>query len=331
MYMDAIAAAAEAAPVEIKPAERVPGLVLHVDGDYLAYYASGNDETEPGMARINALGYIEAFRACVGADKIVVHNTAKGCHKGERYLAATVKPYQGQRDTGRKPKNHGYLQNFLMDYTGDVFQPKTWATREADDGIGACALFAVGRKPDYIAIATADKDLRMLPGAHINWRNRTVTRVPPGAYEVIGTDGKLYGLKWFWMQMLMGDAADNCPGLEQYRTVGKGGFQWKRCGEKTAASLLDDCPTNDDACRQVIDLYRYGYEEQGEDFAMDRFVEQAALLWMRTDRDAHLLDFAKHEGPSRINVNFNDRVWAAVDRLAARVESARKQINSFGG
>lgn len=330
MYMDQIAAAAEATPVVIAPAPRVPGLVLHVDGDYLAYFAAGNDDTDAGWARTNALSMIEAFRAVSGADKVVVHTTAKGCHKGERYLAASVKPYQGQRDSGRKPKNHGYLQDFLMDYSGDVFTAKTWATREADDGIGACALYAVGRKPDYIAIATADKDLRMLPGLHIDWRSRSVTRVLPGCYVTIGKNEKLYGLKWFWQQMLEGDTADHIPGLEYTWVEGKSGKKLARCGPKTAEQMLAGTTTSEEAGRIVLDAYLAGYNSTRE-FALDRFVEQAALLWMRTDANATLTDFAHHNGPSRINHHFCKDVMAAVTRLEERVASARKQINSFGG
>lgn len=332
MYMDQIAAAAEAAPVVIAPATRVPGLVLHVDGDYLAYYASGNDDTDAGWAKTNALSMIEAYRAVSGADKIVVHNTAKGCHKGERYLAASVKPYQGQRDSGRRPKNHGYLQDFLMDYKGDVFTTKTWATREADDGIGACALYAVGRNPNYIAIATADKDLRMLPGLHIDWRSRAVTKVEPGCYITVGTNQKLYGLKWFWLQMLQGDTADHIPGLERYKVTNDDGSfrRFAPCGEKTAEKMLEGTTSSEEASRIVLNEYIKGYPTKLTD-ALDRFVEQACLLWMRTDANATLTDFATHMGPSRINHHFCKDVMAAVTRLEERVASARKQINSFGG
>jgi DNA polymerase-1 len=243
-----------------------------------------------------------------------------------------VKPYQAQRVDGRKPKNHNYLQGFLMDYSGDMFTAKTWATREADDGIGACALYAVGKKPGYIAIATADKDLRMLPGAHINWRQRMVTRVNPGDYDVVGLDGKQYGLKFFWLQMLMGDTADHIPGLEAVRVNNPDGTlkRFANCGEKTAEKLLADCTTNEQAGRKVIDLYLEGYPSSRE-WALDRFVEQACLLWMRTDAHGTLTDFATHNGHSRINHHFCKDVLAAVDRLAERVKSARQQVNSFGG
>jgi hypothetical protein len=331
MFDAAIAAAAAAAPQVAQTVPMVPGLQLHVDGDYLAYYASGNDDTTPGQARQNALDHLDSFRSRVGAETIIVHNTGKGCHKGERYLIATVKPYQAQRAGGRKPKNHAYLQQWLMEYEGPIFRTKTWATREADDGIAACSHFGVGRAPGYVAIATADKDMRMLPGLHINWRGGQVTRVNPGDYSVIGEDGKQYGLKWFFLQMLQGDTADNCPGLEHYATFnGDGSFKSnKPVGEKTAEKLLEGAASTQEACAIVIDLYRRSYRNHSSGVADDRFCEQAALMWMRCDNTAAIADFAHHMGHSRINHNFDEDMWAAVKRLEDRITSARSEINSF--
>lgn len=328
MFDAAINAIAEAAPQIERPVPVTPGLVVHIDGDYLAYYASGNDDTTPGEARNNALDLISHFTSRIGADSAVVHNTAKGCHKGERYLCATVKPYQGQRSSDRRPKNHAYLQDFLQGYEGELFRTKNWSTREADDGIGACAHFAIGKAPGYAGIATADKDMRMLPGAHINWRSGAVTRVMPGDYDVIGEDGKQYGLKWFFIQLLMGDQADNCPGLEKYQDESNG--KLKNCGEKTAEKLLAHCKTTDEACAEVIRLYALGYPDQPLDYAMDRFCEQACLMWMRLDQHAHVTDFAHHTGFSRINNAFDRHVWAAVERLEKRIADARKQIDALG-
>jgi DNA polymerase-1 len=326
MFDAAIAAIAEAQPHRAEVLPMTPGLVAHIDGDYLAYYASGNDETEPGQARQNAIDLIQAFAARIGAESVVVHNTANGCHKGERYLVATVRPYQGQRKGDRKPKNHAYLQDWLQSYEGSLFLAKNWTSREADDGIAACAHFAIGKSPGYAGIATRDKDLRMLPGLHVNWMTRQVTRVEPGDYEVIGEDGKLYGLKWFFAQMLMGDDADHCPGLERYLD----GDRFKPCGEKTALKLLAGCASTEDACRAVMQLYRDGYRESGATYADDRFCEQAALLWMRLGNEAPVADFARHAGFSRINHAFDPALWAAVERLEERVSNSRKQIDAFG-
>lgn len=337
-FADAIAQAAASAPTAPVYPDKVPGLVVHIDGDYLAYYASGNDECEPGMARLNAITLIEDFIARTGASSAVVHNTASGCHKGERYLVATVKPYQGQRKADRKPKNYQYMRDLLLGYEGDLFKSKTWATREADDGIGACSHFAVGnpKQAGYAAIATADKDMRMLPGLHIDWLKKTLTTVRPGEYAVMGDNGKLYGLKWFCMQMLMGDTADNCPGLEFafFSTVPSKPERMQKVGEKTAEKLLAGTATPDDGIAAVIDHYRRGYKGQcsigSTDFADDRFCEQAALMWMRTDGAGSLTDFAHHTGCSKINQSFDQALWDAVERLEKRVKEAREAINNLG-
>ncbi len=351
MYEDAIAAAAAAAPQFEAPTPEVPGLELHVDGDYLAYFASGNDETEPGEARLNANKRIEAFRAKAGATSVVVHNTAPGCQKGERYLIATVKPYQGQRDTGRKPKNHAFLQKYLMEYSGALFRSKTWPTREADDGIAACAHFGVGKQPGYIAIATADKDLRMLPGLHVDWQTRELVRVLPGAYDVVGEPypgrkngaaimkpGKQYGLKFFFMQLLMGDAADNCPGLPERRDYDtRDNPVYKKIGEKGAADLLERMPDVASAAERVCRLYFENYHRtakwpQDRSPALtewaDRLAEQAALMWMRCDLHASITDFADHKGHSVIP--WPSEIYDAAQRLKERVTLARTALNNAG-
>lgn len=331
MFADAIAAAALATPSIPATVPTVPGLGLHIDGDYLAYYASGNDETTQGESRENALNLMDRFKSRVGADHIIMHNTARGCHKGERYLIATVKPYQAQRVGGRKPKNHGYLQEWLQNYDGPIFRAKNWTSREADDGIGACAHHGTSTAHGYIAIATADKDMRMLPGLHISWLKGIVTRVLPGAYDVIGEDGKQYGLKFFFLQMLMGDTADNCPGLEHYATFNPdSSFKAnKACGEKTAAKFLEGCKTTDEAFATVLKLYRTAYRNNGAGVADDRFCEQAALMWMRLDMNAAIGDFARHEGHSTLRHLFDAPLWEAVERMENRVQRARAEINEL--
>jgi len=337
-FAGAIAQAAAEAPSQPVYPAKVPGLVVHIDGDYLAYHASGNDECEPGMARMNAFAAVDRYMSLTGASKAVVHNTASGCHKGERYLAATVKPYQGQRNSGRKPKNYSYLRELLLNYQGDAFQSKTWATREADDGFGACAYFAAGNpaQAGYAALATADKDMRMLPGLHVDWTKHCLTIVKPGEYEVIGPNEKVYGLKWFWLQMLMGDTADNCPGLEKAHVDLKGGNNVKfiAVGEKTAHKLLDGIKDSDTACQKVIELYRGGYFFYGSDgchsdYADDRFVEQACLMWMRTGPKANVLDFAEHKGPGHFLHLFDQPMWDACERLDKRVKDARATLNNI--
>lgn len=316
----------------------VPGLVVHVDGDYMAYYASGNDDCTQADARTNVLNIVASAMRASGAESAVMHNTASGANKGERYSIATVKPYQGQRDSERKPKNYRFLREYLLNYNGDAFKTKTWVNREADDGIGVCSHHAItGTPAGYAAIFTRDKDMQMLPGLHVDWLTRDTVKVEPGQFEVVwkperakeGTE-RVYGLKWFWLQMLMGDAADHIPGLESFCTLdAKGKPCIRKMGKVTAMEMLEDCYDNTQAYRIVSDLYVNYYQRDGAPHGTwaDRFCEQAALLWMRTDAKASVGDFARHTGHSKISDEFCSQTWEAVQRLETRVRNARQQVN----
>lgn len=339
--------AAEAAPQARDDVPMVPGLVMHLDGDMVCYSCAGNDDTTPGEARMNALALIEKLRARSGAENTVVHMTAPGSHKGERYLVATVKPYQGQRSGSRRPKNHAYLQDWLMGYTGPAFRIKVWKTREADDGIAACAYHAA-RTPGvgYIVIATADKDMRMLPGLHIDWKSHKLVRVMPGDFEIYGEpndkgERKLYGTKFFWMQMLMGDTADNIPGLPKYCAKdARGNDCFKPMGEKTAEKFLERCKNNAAAFSEVYGLYCEYYKTKHIDDHSDdvqisyyqadqMFCEQAALLWMRTDTNATINNFCTHKGPGCISEAFPDELRVAAAMLIKRVEKLRNEASAL--
>lgn len=292
-------------------------LTIHVDGDYLAYFCSGNDDTEPGIARMNVLRKLEAGRAIVGASKIVVHLTMSGSHKGYRYHVATVKPYQAQRSGSRRPKNWEFLRAFLETYQGDVFTVKLWKDREADDGIAFVAHNSVLLyKQPLAAIYTADKDMRMLPGLHVDWNTYQVVEVPKGVYDIKRSpDGLQYGLKWFWLQMLQGDAADHIPGLPLY--------MGKKVGEVTAGKALAAADSHIEAFNVVSRMYAENYGEEWQ----DRFVEQAALLWLRTDHGASVRDFANYlPGLGHPGVS---RVLAAFNRLESRVLEAHAEIESI--
>lgn len=321
-----MARAAEAAPVVREVPPVVPGLAIHVDGDMICYECAGNEEVTPGEARQRALNKIGQLQARSGAETVNVHLTAPGCHKGERYLIATVKGYQSARSGKGKPKNHGYLQDWLSGYVGPAFKVKAWNDREADDGIAACAYYAIGKAPGRIVIATADKDMRMLPGLHVDWKTGELITVAPGAYDVVGpVNGKQYGTKWFWLQMLQGDAADTIPGLPSYIDNGKP----KLLGEKTAEKLLAGCRDNHQAFTEVYGLYCEYYEHLGftQDEADDRFCEQAALLWMRTDLKASVDNFMRHEGPGCISGSFPNELRVAATRMKKRVEALRAEAN----
>ena len=145
------------------PAVIDPEMALHVDGDYCAYYFSGKDETTIAEAKHNLLSALAVVKQLAGAGaQTVIHLTSELSDKGQRYKIATVKPYQGQRDDGRKPKNWQALRFWLENEVKVLgFRVVIWNDREADDGVAAASRYAwqTGKR---IAILSRDKDFRMM-------------------------------------------------------------------------------------------------------------------------------------------------------------------------
>lgn len=277
-FADIEEAAAEVEREEMSDSvqEIVPGRVLHLDGDYAAYFCAGGSETSPSTARMIADQRIDRAARMGGATRAVVHLTHGASNKGKRFDIATVKPYQGQRQ-GHKPKNWRTVREHLELAPYKPWERRVWRDREADDGMGLAS--NCYNPVRYCLIHTRDKDMRMLPGTHLTWVDFLIVHVPLGAYEVIGDDGETYGHKWFWLQMLQGDSADHIPGLEKH--------EGQNCGEVTAAELLAGTRSNRDAFDVVQQGYQSTYGKSWADF----FVEQAGLLWMRRTHSAPIQEF----------------------------------------
>lgn len=319
--------AAEAAPIQAAPLPPVvPGRVLHMDGDLLCYWAGGNEETTVGESRQRAITKINALRDHSGSESVVLHLTAESSTKGDRRLIATVKGYQAQRKSGRRPKNWGYLRHWTEGYEGALFRSKLWATREADDGMALCCTDWFDKSEHepggrcLVALASGDKDLRMVPAFHVNWSTFETTQVDLNAFDVMGTDGLQYGHKWFWLQMLQGDTADNIPGLPFW--------YGKKCGSKTAEAALSS-----ESCNQAaFDSVFAGYEAEYGDTAFERFVEQGLLLWMRRDPAGSIRDFQQFLlAQCIVHVDGTiEAVTAEFDRVEARIKEKYAEAQSLG-
>lgn len=265
-FAAAIAAAAAASTIIDARTPAVDGRVFLIDGDGLAYNCAGNDECDPGQARINAVQRIERGMRKSGANESIILATGRGSHKGHRYAVATVKPYQAQRSGSRRPKNWEYLRTWVESHP----QTDLSTNAEADDLFHK---YAFTRGWQNVVHHTQDKDMRTLPGIHLTWDTMELVTVPEGTYDLVH-DGKQYGLKWFWLQMLHGDTADNIPGLPKYiNPKGKPAL----CGEKTAQGLLSLAVDNEEARSIVRHHYRAFYGDEWD----IQFLEQAVLLWLR--------------------------------------------------
>lgn len=292
----------------------VPGMTLHVDGDYAAYSCGGEDK-EFYEAWLALERRIAQAKAVCGAEHVIIHLSAGDTNKGERSLIATVQPYQGNREGSRKPRHWLHLRQRMEALPNALLS----SHREADDSI-AEAMYA---NPNLSAVYTADKDMRMLPGTHVAWATYSVTYVPAGGFDIIGKDKLQFGTKWFWMQLLHGDGADHIPGLPRF--VGPSGKPTK-IGDLTSAVLLAEATNNDEALALVAGYYQSYYKD---DWA-DRLAEQAALLWLRTRFDAPVADmmyndciFPKNPTPVK------RELVHAFGRLTKRVKEQRAEINAI--
>lgn len=277
----------------------VPGRRVHIDGDMLAYQCGGNDETDVATSRRILKSKIDLFKEASGAESILLHMTASGSTKGDRAVIAYTKPYQGQRK-GHRPKNWQYLRDYMAD--GVAGPIKQWYDREADDGFGFISAQCHGD-----VIATRDKDMRMLPGLHLNWDTYELAEVKP---DVFGVEhgGKMYGHRWFWTQMLWGDAADNIPGLPKHPDFPRG------VGEVAAGKLLAFAHDDDSAAQAVAQAYKAYW---GDEWA-DRYAEQASLLWIRRTQQAPI-----HEWSQFLPVG--PQLTAAVERMLTRVNLLKEE------
>ena len=268
-FASAIASAASDSPMGGVSVPVVRSRILLVDGDGLAYYCAGKDDSDAGLARAALRDKVSSAARVVGAERVIVLLTASGSHKGHRYAIARVKPYQGQRANSRRPSNWRALRDY-MESPEFPFEVERTAVAEADDLFG----YYAHRQPEDVVIYTQDKDMRMLPGKHLDWVSHRVYTVAPNTDYIFNE--KQYGPKWFWLQMLHGDTADNIPGLPKYLDPND---KLKPVGDVTAGKLLADEHL---LHLRVAELYRGYYGERW----LVEMIEQACLLWMRRDPEA---------------------------------------------
>lgn len=302
--LQALAAASE--PMASDSVPILHGRTLYLDADGLAYYCAGNDETLVSEARSRMRSKIAEMLRASMAEKVVLLLTGSGGHKGHRYAVARVKPYQGQRSGARRPRNWKPLRDMLE--AGDFGPTIIDYDREADDRFGQFGW----ADPANTVIGTQDKDMRMVPGWHIDWKDNRMFYLGPDVYEATFND-KVFGRKWFWLQMLHGDPADFIPGLPK--------AYGKLCGPVAAENILRFAATNEQAASCVYDAYASHYKER----ALVEMAEQAILLWMRKGEDADWFEAVSQIGPLRpLSEAHPEYHYLAWKELSARVRQAQE-------
>lgn len=186
---------------------------------------------------------------------------------GFRYEIAKTKPYKGTRKNPKPFHFYNLLAYMLADYDTEVARGGI----EADDLICQTQFRAISNPFFNTIICSRDKDLRICPGWHYSWECGKQASIGPVECDELGwlefpekKDVIGYGKAFFYYQMLVGDAADNIPGLPKY-------------GAAKARKLLTDCESEKDYFTTVKQLYK------DEGMSKEYFLEQANLLWMRME------------------------------------------------
>lgn len=293
--------------------ETVPGRVVHIDADFLAYQVSYDDEKSISEMRGNCDTVVEKMRLMAGAESVQLHLTPKDSDKGDRYNLALLKEYQANRKDKPKPKFLHVIREWMHKERGALLHMDC----EADDGMSMAQYKAIAEgTPELSVIATKDKDLCMVPGLQLNWDTGEITDTkddPFGFIRLHVMDNKQKtkkvvgrGWKFFWAQVLMGDPADNISGLpmcylpEYLSASGKP----KKVGPVLAYEILENVKTNKEAFEIVRELYKVCDENEpfvnwrdGSPIGFGQaFLSEASLLWMRrVNSPTDVLDWIKEE------------------------------------
>ena len=181
---------------------------------------------------------------------------------------ATIQKYKGNRDNMEKPHYYDDCRNFMI----DKFKAKVCIGLEADDSVAQTGRDNEGR----VIICSGDKDLRTIPGYHLN-----IGKMQDGIVYIT----PLQACRNLYIQMLMGDKVDNIKGLSGTR-------QNPGWGIVKATNAIEKYVTEYDMAKFVSSQYQLKYPngtiaEDGETHLtwQEMLCETANLLFLRRYRD----------------------------------------------
>lgn len=187
-----------------------------------------------------------------------------------RDAVAEKKIYKGNRKN-EKPFHYDNLTAYIL----ANYDTRVAIGMEADDLMSIDQWARVKEGHLDTIICTRDKDLRITPGMHFGWSCGRQEQFGPTRVSEIGSlelkGGKKLvgtGLKFFYSQVITGDAVDNVPGLP-------------RGGPALAFKTLSECETEVEMFEAVAALYEERVEGDWRKFMK----EQADLLWMIRELD----------------------------------------------
>jgi len=259
---------------------------LLIDGDLLIYQKCCVHNEDDDIDRRLITNYLRT--------KISEACSASNCGRYRVFLTAKENfrhwisdRYKINRVGVEKPVNLAFAKQWSVDHMNAEYE----LYLEADD------LMAIHQTEDTV-IYSGDKDLRQVPGAHLNANTFQMEHVSElGAVwteEAAGAKPdkiKFNGYKGFMFQCLTGDSTDSILGCGVRKRLTyksgpqKGDMYLKRLGigPKAAMQLLKGCPQTKQSFFHVVK--REFQKLYSEGSAMREFEKEANLLYMVRDYD----------------------------------------------
>ena len=239
---------------------------VHVDADSLVYACGFAADTEPVENCLHLLNIsLQKIVDDLQPSSFQVFLTGSS-----NFRDAVTSDYKANRVNMRKPVHYHAAREHLYTHWNAVIVEGM----EADDAV------ALAQTADSILVSQ-DKDLRMVPGWHYNYR-----KPEQGVFLITEEEAQ----RWFYYQMLAGDRVDNIKGLpycteeivEKYNLSQRA---LKGCGEKTAELLL----SHGDNEQEWYEITKECYESF--DNTLETFNINAQLLWMvqELDQDGNIV------------------------------------------
>lgn len=240
---------------------------LLVDADTILYRVGFSGPPSPYSACSQLATYIENISVrALNRFGITVAETA-GCtityfltvSDGVRYrdkFSKAVK-YKEHRASAPSPLYMREMQDFVVRNLNTHVSFSS--EREADDAVSILARMYFNRTgtTDNYIIAGVDKDLLQIPGDHYNYVKDTTH------YQSFHEADR-----WFFHQLLMGDVADNIPGI-------------KGVGPKKAEKILSKGSTVDQWWDLTVEEYTKAYPKHSENELCDMLYERGNMLWIQ--------------------------------------------------
>lgn len=214
-------------------------MIALLDADILCYRVGATTENETESTAISTMAVLLENMIMFNLEECEGHELFLTGPTNFRHDIAVTAPYKGNRKDKVKPKHLLLLREYLI----TAWEANVSEGQEADDTI---TIRATELGAENAIIVSLDKDFLQVNTWHYNFVKETKTFV---------TEDE--GLRFFYRQILMGDAADNIKGA-------------MRVGPVKAEKLLKD----------AITPYQQ-YQCCVEVLGAERVLENARLLWLR--------------------------------------------------